>query len=379
MMNEHIDDDDDDEEDIILDCKTLNLKAKKKVSTPSTSVFRQEQVNIGVYNESNKLSKEKTIILAVTCISMGMFTGLLGPTFPYLAQKMSTNLPSVIWLIVVKGIGFLIGTYLSSYLYTWFNTCCLLGLSCLSISFGVCSLPFIIDLTTFYLTSLILGVSLGLSYNGIDALYNRLWTRPSVSSIRWLHLLVAIGAILSTLMLLPSAFSIDNNISSITNITQSIRPRRAIHKNRELLLLFNQSTSTTINMIKKPLIDISENLTQSFYTKSILEIKQTTSKSICFKLYCCYYQNNRNNTFTCQKHQKNQPNDCKNVLSSCKILNLNACYVNKHDIWCRINRICTNEIMPNCSIELVDTVINVNNFTTIISSSTSTTNLPSTS
>ncbi|CAF4791073.1 unnamed protein product, partial [Rotaria sp. Silwood2] len=35
--------------------------------------------------------------------------------------------------------------------------------------------------------------------------------------------------------------------------------------------------------------------------------------------------------------------------------------------------------MPNCSIELVDTVINVNNFTTIISSSTSTTNLPSTS
>lgn len=49
-----------------------------------------------------------------------------------------------------------------------FNVCCLLGLSCLAISFGVCSLPLINDLATFYLTSLILGVGLGISYNGND-------------------------------------------------------------------------------------------------------------------------------------------------------------------------------------------------------------------
>ena len=47
-----------------------------------------------------------------------------------------------------------------------FNVCCLLGLSCLAISFGVCSLPLISDLATFYLTSLILGIGLGISYNG---------------------------------------------------------------------------------------------------------------------------------------------------------------------------------------------------------------------
>ncbi|CAF5069193.1 unnamed protein product, partial [Rotaria socialis] len=69
----------------------------------------------------------------------------------------------VIWLIAIKAIGFLIGTLLSAYLYAWFNVCCLLGLSCLSISFGVCSLPFITDLATFYLTSLILGIGLGIS------------------------------------------------------------------------------------------------------------------------------------------------------------------------------------------------------------------------
>lgn len=47
-----------------------------------------------------------------------------------------------------------------------FNVCCLLGLSCLAISFGICSLPLISDLATFYLTSLILGIGLGISYNG---------------------------------------------------------------------------------------------------------------------------------------------------------------------------------------------------------------------
>ncbi len=91
-----------------------------------------------------------------------------------------------------------------------FNVCCLLGLSCLAISFGVCSLPLITDLATFYLTSLILGIGLAISYNGIDTLYNRLWTRPSLASVRWLHLLVAFGAILSTLMLFPSTFSTKN-------------------------------------------------------------------------------------------------------------------------------------------------------------------------
>jgi len=55
---------------------------------------------------------------------------------------------------------------------------------------------------------------------GIDALYNHLWMRPSVSTIRWLYLLVALGAILSTLMLLPSTISSDNNISLTTNITR---------------------------------------------------------------------------------------------------------------------------------------------------------------
>lgn len=48
-----------------------------------------------------------------------MFTGLLGPTFPFLAERVPTDLSAIVWLIAMKAIGFLIGTLLSTYLYTW--------------------------------------------------------------------------------------------------------------------------------------------------------------------------------------------------------------------------------------------------------------------
>lgn len=49
----------------------------------------------------------------------GMFTGLLGPTLPFLSQRMPADLSAIVWLIGMKAIGFLIGTLLSAYLYSW--------------------------------------------------------------------------------------------------------------------------------------------------------------------------------------------------------------------------------------------------------------------
>jgi hypothetical protein len=45
-------------------------------------------------------------------------------------------------------------------------------------SFGVCSLPIITDLATFYLTSLILGIGLGISYNGKTKIFE--WIRKII-------------------------------------------------------------------------------------------------------------------------------------------------------------------------------------------------------
>ncbi len=45
--------------------------------------------------------------------------GLLSPTFTFLAQRMPADLSEIIWLIGIKAIGFLIGTFISAYLYAW--------------------------------------------------------------------------------------------------------------------------------------------------------------------------------------------------------------------------------------------------------------------
>ena len=141
--------------------------------------------------------------------------------------------------------------------------CCLLGLSCLSISFGICLLPFTADLTTFHLTSLTLGISLGIAYNGterdalrltgephiavfllqgIDILTNLLSARSVLMSNRWLQALLAVGAILSTLLVLPSTLSNDPFSSISTNRTSESSDRST---NDELIAVRCRYHSTT--------------------------------------------------------------------------------------------------------------------------------------
>ena len=62
--------DDDDDEEIILDRRELIAKPNKPSSTSDSILIGLNQFNIGIYDNSNKLSKEKSIILAVTCISI---------------------------------------------------------------------------------------------------------------------------------------------------------------------------------------------------------------------------------------------------------------------------------------------------------------------
>ncbi|CAF1288282.1 unnamed protein product [Rotaria magnacalcarata] len=414
MMHEDVDHDD--EEEVILDRRTLINQANNSNSLSNSGpiLLGVNRFNIKVYDDPVKLSRAKTILLAVTCISIGMFTGLLGPTFPFLSQRMPADLPAVIWLIAIKAIGFLIGTFLSAYLYAWFNVCCLLGLSCLSISFGVCSLPFITDLATFYLTSLILGIGLGISYNGIDALYSRLSTRSSLASIRWLHLLVALGAILSTSMLFPSNISNVNELSLTTVITQQIRPRRQVTNEIANLLasrlpkiddiLSNETntstilnhtdvttdsslpiTTTTAKLVLKPSVVETDALKQSNVAKPGVGTDQSPTKLPCMKSYCCFNSNitiqnqtTNNNTYSCQENDVNLSDACKTTLSFCKNSSLQICLLNTLNISCRIDQVCGNDKKIECSLQSINDAINASASTTTIVTSTPTTTINTT-
>lgn len=155
---------------------------------------------------------------------------------------------------------------------------------------------------------------------GIDALYSRVWTHPSISSIRWLHLLVSVGTILSTLTLFPSMAS--NEITSPTLIKESLRPRRVIANNTELLANLRNSN--------------------------------------CFKAFCCFDQSH---IFLCQKNETNSPNDCKTIYSSCQNSSLsNICYINSTNTSCRIDQFCSSDSKLICSKQLIDAAMNKTDF-----------------
>jgi len=67
-MNENVDDDDDGE--IIVDRRDLISEPNHPSTASGSILLGLNQFNIGVYDDSNKLSKEKSIILVVTCISI---------------------------------------------------------------------------------------------------------------------------------------------------------------------------------------------------------------------------------------------------------------------------------------------------------------------
>ncbi|CAF1172346.1 unnamed protein product [Adineta steineri] len=167
----------------------------------------------------------------------------------------------------------------------------------------------------------------------------------------------------------------DSNILSLSTLTQSFRGRRAISDNTTFV--FN-STSKIRKNITKPAVVSSDILAGTLYTKPNSDAEQLNEKSLCIQTYCCYDENNRNNTFTCQEQNKNQSDDCNTVLSSCRMLSTNICHINKINTWCRIMRICTNETTFNCTIEFIDTAINANRSSTIVIIKPNTTILSST-
>ncbi|CAF0868137.1 unnamed protein product [Didymodactylos carnosus] len=390
---------DEDDEEVILDKRTL-LQPNPTSSLPLSGVNR---FNIKVYDEV-KLLKVQTALLGATCISIGMFVGILGPTFIFSANKIQTDVAAVIWLIALKGIGFFIGTLLSVYLYSWFNTCCLLGLSCLSISFGVCSLPLITDLATFYLTALILGVGLAISINGIDALYNRLWTRRSLAPVPWLHLLLALGAVLSTLLLIPTSISNDklNIINNNTRKDQigNNRLRRQDDKesisdklaytvfknssNETYYLLSNTSlsmidinssmstTTTTPSHPGKPSLVDTKDLSQVHVSKPEDTPKELDSPSLaqstnhdessCTKIYCCYDRNETKNSstaFVCRSDVPDKSDQliCEQIIQNCQQQRLCVTLTN---YLCKIDEVCNvkekeqQTVVNNCSMTIID-------------------------
>lgn len=143
----------------------------------------------------------------------------------------------------------------------------------------MCLLPFMLDLTSFYLTSLIVGISLGICYQGTEAFASR-------SFIRWLHHFLVVGAILSTALLLLSP----------TDASSESRPRR----------------------------------------------------DLCHRSFCCV-SSIHSDAFICTENNETISTQCSEVLSECGNANASICVLDKKDLRCEVEMLCSNGSQPACS------------------------------
>lgn len=271
---------------------------------------------------------------------------------------------------------------------------------------------------------------------GIEVLYNRLWTRSSIASIRWLHLLTAFGAIISILMLFasPIARHTDDPISTTTPSTLSFRlcivkrsiqsllaalvrhvrqdvqniadllasmPNDAMNEtlvnrtttsttlSNESLSISALNTTTTKAVVMKPSVVETDQLKQSLVAKPNVNPEQPSTKTVCFKSFCCYspstmYNDTQTNLtllLECQEQSSNQSNECKTVLSTCQTA-INVCQMNTtlSSQWCRVDQVCNNHPKPNCSIPMIEAAIAASQTTTgaLTTTTTSTTTMMTT-
>ena len=155
-----------------------------------------------------------------------------------------------------------------------------------------------LDLTSFYLTSLIVGVSLGICYqgerivgieedDGIHLLISGTEAFASRSFIRWLHHFLVLGAILSTALLL---------LLSPTDASTESRPRR----------------------------------------------------DLCHRSFCCVSSID-SDAFICAENNETVSTDCSEVLSECGNVSASTCVLETKHLRCQVEMVCSNGSQPTCS------------------------------
>ena len=70
-----------------------------------------------IIDEKKCLKILKTFSYYFAFICLGMFSGLIGPSMPYLSKLVNTNLDKISLILIAKPAGMFIGTVLTGYFY----------------------------------------------------------------------------------------------------------------------------------------------------------------------------------------------------------------------------------------------------------------------
>ena len=152
----------------------------------------------------------KTLFYYYAFICFGMFSGLIGPSMPYLSELVNTNLDKISFILIAKPAGTFIGTALTGYFYDNYKGHIIFSLSLLILGVGMLLVPNSSSLRILLLLFLIMGIAEGFGHVGGNTLLIWNYNQKTGGLINGLHSCHGLGAFLSPFLL---GIFLSNNIN----------------------------------------------------------------------------------------------------------------------------------------------------------------------
>lgn len=144
---------------------------------------------------------QQTASYYLSSLTVGLFSALIGPSLPYLAENTSSALNEISQIFILLSLGYLLGSFLGGRAFDHLPGHQILGITFLFISICGAIIPLMPQLASLLAVMFILGLFQGVNDVGCNTLLLLRFGNRSGAYINGLHFFFGLGATISPLVL----------------------------------------------------------------------------------------------------------------------------------------------------------------------------------
>ncbi|XP_076371221.1 sodium-dependent glucose transporter 1A-like isoform X2 [Tachypleus tridentatus] len=170
---------------------------------------------------ASKLKIFKTANLYFAFVTLGMAVAITGPTLLDLERAVNTDTEHISYIIVGRGIGYLIGSIVGGILFDHFNRQLLFLINILILGITTTAAPWCRDLGSLIVTMTVGGLTLGAIDTGGNCWCLHLWGKESGPYFQALHFTFGVGTLIAPILAEPFLMPANetNGTSEAINLT----------------------------------------------------------------------------------------------------------------------------------------------------------------
>ncbi|XP_013788363.1 sodium-dependent glucose transporter 1A-like [Limulus polyphemus] len=153
--------------------------------------------------KASKLKIFKTANLYFAFVTLGMAVAITGPTLLDLERAVNTDTEHISYIIVGRGIGYLIGSIVGGILFDRFNRQVLFLVNILILAISMTAAPWCRDLSPLIATMTVGGLTLGAIDTGGNCWCLHLWGKESGPYFQALHFTFGVGTLIAPILAEP--------------------------------------------------------------------------------------------------------------------------------------------------------------------------------